>query len=42
MKKAMSPTRYDVPPELDGQVAITTLDKIYNWGRRSSVWPLMF
>jgi len=42
MKKAMSPTRYDVPPELEGQVAITTLDKIYNWGRRSSVWPLMF
>jgi NADH-quinone oxidoreductase subunit B len=31
-----------VPEELKGQVAITTLDKIYNWGRRSSVWPLMF
>jgi NADH-quinone oxidoreductase subunit B len=35
-------THYDIPPELEGQVAITTLDKIYNWGRRSSVWPLMF
>ncbi|MFZ5820341.1 MAG: NADH-quinone oxidoreductase subunit B [Chloroflexota bacterium] len=23
-------------------VAITTLDRIYNWGRRSSVWPMMF
>ena len=33
---------YEVPPELQGQVAITTLDKIYNWGRRSSLWPLMF
>jgi NADH-quinone oxidoreductase subunit B len=33
---------YDVPPELQGQVAITTLDKIYNWGRRSSLWPMMF
>ena len=33
---------YDVPPELQGQVSITTLDKIYNWGRRSSLWPLMF
>lgn len=35
-------TRYDIPPELEGQVAITTLDKIYNWGRRSSLWPIMF
>jgi NADH-quinone oxidoreductase subunit B len=35
-------TRYDIPPELEGQVAITTLDKIYNWSRRSSVWPMMF
>jgi NADH-quinone oxidoreductase subunit B len=42
MKKEMSPTRYDVPPEIEGQVAITTIDKIYNWGRRSSVWPMMF
>lgn len=40
--KEMSPTRYDVPPDLQGQVAITTLDKIYNWGRRSSLWPMMF
>jgi NADH-quinone oxidoreductase subunit B len=42
MKKEMGPTRYDVPPELQGQVAITPLDKIYNFGRRSSVWPMMF
>jgi NADH-quinone oxidoreductase subunit B len=35
-------TRYDIPPELEGQVTITTLDKLYNWGRRSSVWPMMF
>lgn len=33
---------YDIPPELQSQVAITTLDKIYNWGRRSSLWPMMF
>jgi NADH-quinone oxidoreductase subunit B len=31
-----------VPEELHGQVAVTTLDKIYNWGRRSSLWPMMF
>jgi NADH-quinone oxidoreductase subunit B len=41
-KKEMASTRYDVPPELEGQVTVTTLDKIYNWGRRSSVWPMMF
>jgi NADH-quinone oxidoreductase subunit B len=35
-------TKYDIPPELQNQVTITTIDKIYNWGRRSSVWPLMF
>jgi NADH-quinone oxidoreductase subunit B len=35
-------TKYDIPPELEGQVSITTLDKLYNWGRRSSIWPLMF
>ncbi len=33
---------YEIPPELQGNVAITTLDKIYNWGRRYSVWPMMF
>jgi NADH-quinone oxidoreductase subunit B len=33
---------YDVPSELQGQVTVTTLDRIYNWSRRSSVWPLMF
>ncbi len=33
---------YDIPPELQGQISITTLDKIYNWGRRSSIWPLFF
>lgn len=31
-----------VPEDLRGQVTITTLDRIYNWGRRSSVWPMMF
>ncbi len=33
---------YEIPEDLQGQVAITTLDKIYNWGRRSSIWPMMF
>jgi NADH-quinone oxidoreductase subunit B len=33
---------FEIPEGLGGQVAITTLDKIYNWGRRSSIWPMMF
>lgn len=35
-------TQFDIPPDLAGRVAITTLDKIYNWSRRSSIWPMMF
>jgi NADH-quinone oxidoreductase subunit B len=31
-----------VPPDLQSNVFITTLDKLYNWGRKRSVWPLMF
>ena len=33
---------YEIPPEMQGQLAITTLDRLYNFGRRSSLWPLMF
>ncbi len=33
---------YSIPPEMQHSVAITTLDKIYNFGIRSSVWPMMF
>jgi len=33
---------YNIPEELDNVVKITTLDRLYNWGRRSSVWPMMF
>ncbi len=33
---------YEIPPELENSVAITTLDKIYNWGRRYSAWPMLF
>ena len=30
-----------IPPELRDNIFITTLDKIYNWGRKRSMWPLM-
>ena len=33
---------FDIPAEVSGQVAITSLDRIYNWGRSASVWPMMF
>jgi NADH-quinone oxidoreductase subunit B len=37
---------YEIPDDMKNAVAVTTLDRllnpIYNWGRRSSVWPLMF
>jgi NADH-quinone oxidoreductase subunit B len=33
---------YQIPEEFRDHIAITTLDRIYNWGRRSSVWPMMF
>jgi NADH-quinone oxidoreductase subunit B len=42
MSSDFNTPEYDIPPEMQGQVAITTLDKIYNWGRRSSIWPMMF
>ena len=31
-----------VPLEIQPNIFITTLDKIYNWSRRSSCWPMMF
>jgi NADH-quinone oxidoreductase subunit B len=31
-----------VPNELQSNVLVTTLDKIYNWSRKSSMWPLLF
>lgn len=33
---------FEIPVELRQQVTVTTLDRIYNWGRRNSMWPMMF
>jgi NADH-quinone oxidoreductase subunit B len=33
---------YEIPPELQHQVSVTTLDRVYNWCRRNSLWPMMF
>ncbi|MBP7691854.1 MAG: NADH-quinone oxidoreductase subunit NuoB [Anaerolineales bacterium] len=34
----------DIPvaAELQNNVFVTTIDKIYNWSRRNSMWPMMF
>jgi NADH-quinone oxidoreductase subunit B len=31
-----------IPPELANNIFITSLDKIYAWSRRNSVWPMVF
>ena len=31
-----------VPEDLQGNVLVTTVDKVYNWSRKSSMWPLLF
>ena len=42
MSNEINKPEYNIPPELEGTVAITTLDRIYNWGRRYSAWPMFF
>jgi len=31
-----------IPSELTNNVFVTSIDKIYNWSRRNSVWPMVF
>ena len=33
---------YQIPPEVQSHVSITTLDRVYNWSRKNSLWPMMF
>jgi NADH-quinone oxidoreductase subunit B len=32
----------ELKAELDKNLLLTTVDAVYNWGRRSSMWPVMF
>lgn len=34
--------RVAVPADLNDNVLVTTVDKLYNWSRKSSMWPLLF
>ncbi|HMN10810.1 MAG TPA: NADH-quinone oxidoreductase subunit B family protein [Bellilinea sp.] len=33
---------FDVPDDLKGNVQLTTIDKVYGWSRKNSMWPMMF
>lgn len=35
-------TEFPVPADMQSNVAVTSLSKIYNWSRRSSMWPMLF
>ena len=40
--RELQDTEFPVPDELQSNLAITSLSKLYNWSRRSSMWPLLF
>lgn len=40
--RELQSTEFPVPAEMEDNVAITSLSRIYNWSRRSSMWPLLF
>ena len=42
MSEELSSPEFEIPPELESHVNITTLDKLYNWGRHYSTWPMFF
>ena len=33
---------YEIPLEMKGQLTVTSLDRVYNWARMNSLWPMMF
>jgi NADH-quinone oxidoreductase subunit B len=38
----LSDPDFPVPEDLKSTIAVTSLDRVYNWSRKSSVWPLLF
>ena len=33
---------FPLPNEMQDNIAVTSLSRIYNWSRRSSMWPMLF
>jgi NADH-quinone oxidoreductase subunit B len=40
--RELQSTEFPIPDDLQANVAVTSLSKIYNWSRRNSMWPLLF
>ena len=38
----LNQTEFPVPVELENNIAISSLSQLYNWGRRNSMWPMLF
>ena len=38
----LNATEFPVPAQLEDNIAITSLSQLYNWGRRNSMWPMLF
>ena len=42
MTEPLQNPNFPIPDEMQNNVLVTSIDKLYNWGRRSSIWPMMF
>jgi NADH-quinone oxidoreductase subunit B len=40
--KPLHDPKFFLPDTLIGRVVVTNLDRMYNWSRRNSIWPMMF
>ena len=40
--KALAEPIVEVPEDLKNNIAVTSVDALINWGRKSAVWPLSF
>jgi len=40
--EALAEPLIEVPDDLQRNVAVTSIDALINWGRKSAVWPLSF